>query len=80
LAVTADARALDGSAEVRLHAVDAQRRDGAPLEATFDGWVVDVDGPAEVVVRLAPADPRLRRDVPRAIHVIARVREALLER
>jgi hypothetical protein len=55
LVVTADARTHDGGDDVRLHAVDAQRRDGRPLEAMFDGWVVDVDGPAEVVVRLAPA-------------------------
>lgn len=55
LVVVADARARDGGDEVRLRAVDAQRGDGRPLEAKFDGWVIDVDGPAEVVVRLAPA-------------------------
>ena len=55
LVVTADARTHGGDDDVRLQAVDAQRGDGRPLEPMFDGWVVDVDGPAEVALRLAPA-------------------------
>jgi hypothetical protein len=54
LVIVSDVRTRGGEDESHLQAVEARRSDGRPLEAMFDGWVADVDGPSDITLRLAP--------------------------
>ena len=56
LVIASEPRAAGAGDPPPLRAVEAHLADGTALEAMRGGWVLPVDGPATVALRLGPAD------------------------